>query len=619
MSENTLIKVGDNKKILGEKLTIVSSGPGVYLMKDGKSRVIYVGKAKDLKKRLTSYFKRADYSDLKTGILVDKIVSFDTILTGTEQEALILEATLIRKYKPRYNIILKDDKKYPSIRIDINSEFPTVTVHRKVTKDGALYFGPYTSASAVHQTLKVINKTFKIRKCKTTKFRNRSRPCINYQIGLCLGPCCRHVEKDIYDKIIREIILFLKGRTPELVKNLKNEMAELAIQELFEEAAQYRDKIYSLEKIMEKQVVVTSDQVDRDVITVTRGKELSLITLLSLTAGVLSGTRHFEFKETISEDSEIIETFILQFYEKSPNIPKEIVVQTLPDAVADTEDWLKSHKKTRVAILKPVRGDKMRLLEMAAKNGTKELEERVTQGRLSMSMLIRLRNILKMEEIPEHIECFDNSNISGTDPVAAMVVFKNGLPNKSSYRKYKIRNSIIQDDYAYMAEILERRYKKAEEEQTFPDLLIVDGGKGQLNIAVNVLKELGLLGRFGIIGLAKKDEKKGEEYDKVYKPFRSNPVSFIRDGDSLLFLQRIRDEAHRFAITFHRSRRDKKTTLSVLDSIAGVGNKRKAILLRYFGSVDQIKKASVDEIASVDGINQRVAKEVFYALNTSEN
>ena len=615
MPDNEIIQTGDNKKILGEKLSIVSSGPGVYLMKSDKGRVIYVGKAKNLKKRLTSYFKRSDYNDLKTSILVGKIASFDTILTGTEQEALILEANLIQKHKPRYNVILKDDKRYPSLRIDIQSEFPTVTVHRKVTKDGALYFGPYTSSAAVHQTLKIINKTFKIRKCKTEKFRNRSRPCLNYQIGLCLGPCCNHVEKDAYDKIIREVTLFLKGRTPELVKTLKSEMADCAERELYEEAAQYRDKIFALEKIMEKQVVVTQDQVDRDVITVTRGKDLSLITLLSLTGGVLSGSRHFEFKDTIAENPEIIETFIRQYYEKAPNIPKEILIQYLSDDVAVIEEWLTKLKKGRVSIIRPVRGDKVRLLEMGVKNGVKELEERVAQGRLSMSMLIRLRNTLKMEKIPEHIECFDNSNISGTDPVAAMVVFKNGVSHKPSYRKYKIKNSVIQDDYAYMAEILERRYKRAEEEQIFPDLLIVDGGKGQLNIAVNVLDKLGISDKFGIIGLAKKDEKKGEEYDKVYKPFRANPVNFIRDGESLLFLQRVRDEAHRFAITFHRKRRDKKTTLSVLDSIPGVGKKRKTALLRHFGSVVKMKNASKDDIASVDGMNQTVAEDVFNALN----
>ncbi len=391
-------------------------------------------------------------------------------------------------------------------------------------------------------------------------------------------------------------------------------MVDLAAKELFEEAGQHRDKIFALETILEKQVVVSNDLVDRDVIAITRGDTLSLVTLLSVVGGVLTGTRHFKFMETIANDSEIIETFIRQYYENSPNIPTEIVIGIEPDGAKLIETQLSAIKNRRVYIIKPIRGDKVKLLEMAVKNGAKELEERIAQGRLSMEMLIKLRNILKMEKIPEHIECFDNSNISGTDPVASMVVFKNAIAHKPSYRKYKIKTVKIQDDYSYMAEILSRRYSKSEKEQPYPDLLIVDGGKGQLNIAVKILEKLGIYGKFEIIGIAKKDEKKGEVHDKIYKPLRSNPINFNREGELLLFLQRIRDEAHRFAITFHRAQRDKKTTLSVLDSVEGIGKKRKTALLRYFGGVSNIKKASIEELIKVEGMNRKTAEAVVSAL-----
>lgn len=614
MSEIHFKTADDNKKILGERLSIVSSGPGVYLMKDAEDNVIYVGKAKNLRKRLTSYFRRSDYNDLKTSVLIEKIAEFDTIITETEQEALILEASLIKKHKPQYNIILKDDKKYPLLKLDINSDYPNISIRRKAVKDGALYFGPYTSSGAVHQTLKIINKTFKLRKCKTTTFKTRSRPCLNYQIGLCLAPCCNHVDKKEYNDIVKEVTLFLRGRTPELIKNLKEKMTALAAEERFEEAGVYRDKLFALEKIMEKQVVVSNDLVDRDVIAITRGDKLSLVTHLSIVGGVLSGSRHFKFFETIADDSEIVETFIRQHYENSPSIPAEIITGVAPDGAGLIETWLADLKNRRVRIITPLRGDKVKLLNMAAKNGAKELEEREAQGRLSMEMLIRLRNVLKMDKIPEHIECFDNSNISGSDPVASMVVYKNAVAHKPSYRKYNIKTVKIQDDYSYMAEILSRRYGKSDNEQPYPDLLIVDGGKGQLNIAVRIMEELGIYGQFEMIGIAKKDEKKGEEYDKIYKPLRSNPVNFNRERELLLFLQRVRDEAHRFAISFHRAQRDKKTTLSVLDAVEGIGKKRKSALLRHFGGIGNIKKADIEDLINVDGMNRKTAEAVMAAL-----
>ncbi|MBU1172175.1 MAG: excinuclease ABC subunit UvrC [Proteobacteria bacterium] len=600
--------------MMAERVDTVSSGPGVYLMKNDEGLVIYVGKAKNLKKRLASYFKRENQTDMKTGVLVKQISQFDTILTNSEQDALILEANLIRKYKPRYNMILKDDKRYPLLRIDITTHYPNITIARKIKKDGALYFGPYASAGSVHKTLKFINKTFKLRKCTTQSFKNRARPCLNYQMGICLAPCCFEVDPGIYREIIDEVALFLKGKTPELIRQVKQDMAHAAQDERFEDAAQLRDKVYALEKTLEKQVVVAKDMMDRDIIAISRGDHFSLITLLSVRAGILSGSRHFPFKETMADDSELVGTFIVQYYENAPHVPGEILLSVLPDDHDLLTEWLKGVKKTSVRLYSPQRGEKLALMAMALNNSAKEREEMEIQGRSRVDLLFRLKNRLGTRNVPEYIECFDNSNISGTEAVSAMVVFKNGKPFKSGYRKYKIKTVTGQDDYSYMAEVLLRRYGNESPDQMLPDLLMVDGGKGQLNIALSVLKELGMDQAFDVIGIAKKDEAKGEIRDKIYKAKRSNPVNFGRDGDLLLFLQNIRDEAHRFVITFHRARRDKKLRLSVLDSIPGIGPKRKTALLLHFGGLTGIMNAREEDLCAVEGMTASSARAVLEAL-----
>lgn len=609
----------EKRKLLAEQVDIVSTGPGVYLMRDEQGHVIYVGKAKSLKKRLSSYFKRESHSDMKTGVLVTRVHRFDTIHTASEKEALILEASLIRKYKPRYNVILKDDKRYPLLRIDVTTDFPNITIARKMKKDGALYFGPYASAGAVHQSLKFINKTFKHRKCNARMFKNRSRPCLYHQIGICLAPCCLDVDPATYRKIIDEVALFLNGKTPELIRQLKKDMDHAAEEERFEDAADLRDRVFALEKTLEKQIVVARDMGDRDVVAVTRGKDVSLITLMSVRAGVLSGSRHVTFNESMAEDTELVRTFMVQYYENAPYIPPEIIASSLPEDQDVLENWLREVKKGAVRLLVPQRGEKLRLIEMARHNGQKELEEQDSQSRLRMDLLIRLKNRLGASHVPEYIECFDNSNISGTDPVSGMVVFKNGKPLKSAYRKYTIKTVQGQDDYSYMAEILARRYGKETPEKNLPDLLMVDGGKGQLNIALSILKEHGLEGAFDVIGIAKKDEARGEDKDKIYTPGRSNPVNFGRQDDLLLFLQGIRDEAHRFAITFHRSRRGKKIRLSVLDDVPGIGPKRKQMLLTHFGGIEAIRQSSEDELSALEGMTIKTARDVLRVLNDPDN
>jgi excinuclease ABC subunit C len=431
----------------------------------------------------------------------------------------------------------------------------------------------------------------------------------------CLAPCCLDVDPEIYREQVNEAIMFLRGRTPNLIQKIKKEMTESARSQEFEKAARLRDKIYSLERTIEKQIVVTTDFKDRDVFAIARAKECSVITVMSVRGGFLRGTRHYDFSGTLATDPEMMAAFIRQYYERHAFIPDELLVSAPPADAELTEEWLRGLKNKKINILQPRRGEKIRLVNLAEHNAQNELKNLIASRSAETELLLRLQKKLKLTNLPRRIECFDNSNISGTEPVAAMVVFKNALIKKDMYRKYRIKTVPEHDDYAYMQEVLRRRFGKGEDSKPYPDLLMVDGGKGQLNIALAVIKELKIAGEFELIGIAKKDEKKGETQDKIFKPARANPVGFGRDGDLLLFLQRIRDEAHRFAITYHRKRRRKRSLHSVLDSIPGVGQKRKAALLQHFKSIKNIRAADLDQICALPGFNRKVAESVQKALS----
>ena len=598
-----------------KKLTPVSTEPGVYLMKDAVGTVIYIGKARNLKKRLSSYFKTSGRLDIKAGILMNKIDDIETIITGTEKEALILESNLIKKHRPRYNVILKDDKRYPSLRIDLNQKYPTFSIVRKIGVDDAKYFGPFASAQAVRETLRTINKTFKLRKCRAKDFRTRTRPCLHCQMEGCLAPCCLDVDPAVYHEQVGEAVMFLKGRTPDLLRKVKKQMEDAARVQEFEKAARLRDKIFSLERTIEKQIAVTTDFKDRDVFALTRSPEFSVITVLAVRNGFLTGTRHYNFSETISTEEEMLAAFIRQYYDRHPFLPDELLTSIKLEDAYLTEEWLRDIKKKKTHIVYPKRGEKARLANLAVHNGENELKNILASHSAEMNLLRRLQKKLKMSQLPARIECFDNSYISGTEPVAAMVVFENGRAQKDRYRKYRIQTVSEHDDYAYMDEVLKRRFGKGNHSKPYPDLLMVDGGKGQLNIAMAVVRDLGLEGEFDVVGIAKKNERKGEKRDKIFKPGRANPLSFGREGDLLLFLQRVRDEAHRFAVTFHRRRRAKKSLQSALDTIPGVGSKRKATLLKHFQTLKNIRTADLDEISSLPGFNRRTAESVLKALS----
>ena len=602
------------KSALKEKLDTVGTGPGVYLMKGRDAGVIYVGKAVNLKKRLASYFKPRRQMDMKTGVLVGKIASFETIVTASEQEALILEATLIKKHRPRYNVILKDDKRYPSLKLDLNHPYPNLSVVRKPGRDGARYFGPFSSAHAVKQTLKFINKNFKLRKCKSSTFSRRTRPCLNYQMGICLAPCCLAVDKTVYHRIVDQVTLLLKGRTPQLITEVKKEMQTAAAHQDFERAAALRDRMFALEKLVEKQVVVTRDFRDRDILAMAGSETLTVVTQLTVRNGYLLGSRHFKGEQTLADEREVIGAFISRHYDDVPDIPGEILVPRLPEDHEVLQEKLSGLQGRRIRILAPQRGEKVRLVKMAAENAAGRLRELETDRDHRRLLLERLQRRLRLEKTPARIECFDNSNLLGQSPVAAMVVFTDGRPDKSAYRKYKIRTVTRPDDYQTMAEVLRRRYRAERQDGPLPDLLMLDGGKGQLNIGRAILREMGLERRIELISIAKMDENRGETRDKIYKPGQMNAVNFGSQEDLLLFLQHVRDEAHRFAIGFHRQRRRKTAVHSVLDGIKGIGEKRKRDLLGHFGSIAGIKAASVDEISALAGMHRQLAEAVKKAL-----
>jgi excinuclease ABC subunit C len=603
------------------KLASVSSEPGVYLMRDAEGHILYVGKARHLKKRLSAYFKVGRITDPKVAALVDKIADFDTIITRTEKEALILESNLIKEHRPRYNVVLKDDKRYPSLRLNPRETYPGFTVVRKIGEDDALYFGPFASAHAVRETLNVINKTFKLRKCKAAEFRSRTRPCLHCQMNGCLAPCCRDVSPEIYQEQVQEAVLFLKGRTSELIRKIRAEMDQAAEVYDYEKAARLRDKLLSIQRTLEKQAAVSTDFQDRDVFAAAASSGSAVITHLSVRGGFLTETRNFFFRETVASEAEMLGVFICQFYDRSPSVPAEILVSHGLEDADLVEEWLADGKALRVRLVRPERGEKARLVGMARRNADAALAH-LLQGRSSIQdLLARLQKHLGLNQFPERIECFDNSNLMGADPVSSMVVFSGGQPDRPSYRKYRIRAVEVPDDYASMSETLMRRFGKAEASRPFPNLLIVDGGRGQLGIVLAVMKELGLKGAFDVLAIAKKDERKGEVYDKIFIPGRTNPVNFGRGSDLLLFLQRVRDEAHRFAVAFHRQRRRQSTLRSALDDVPGIGKARKAALIRRFTSLETIRSATLGDLMELPGFNRRLAEAVQLALlkNTGEN
>lgn len=589
-----------------KKLDSFPLQPGVYLMKDQEGEVLYVGKAKNLRQRVKQYFIPGRDGRMMIPFLVAKIEEIDFIVVSSEKEALLLENNLIKQYQPKYNALLKDDKSYIALKISTKEEWPVVSLVRykgKPEPDG-LYFGPYTSAKAARQTLDLLNRLFPLRQCSNQELARRTRPCLLFQMKRCVGPCCQKCTKEEYQHHLNRTIKFLKGQDKEVLKDLYEEMNRLSENLEFEKADQVLKSIRHLEKTVEEQHVDRPLGLDVDVISIYRHGEDVVLSQLLFREGRLVGSRHFNFNSIVEEDEELISSFLLQHYEGKIELPPEILLPVdLPNKEA-VEEILASRQAHKVTLQHPHRGEKKVLLDMAYANAEAAFKTEKNEESLREKTLLELQESFHLVNYPRRIECFDNSNLSGTEAVSALVAFTDGKKDSRRYRTYRLHAAAKSNDYIAMQEVLIRRYKRAKEENDLPDLVIVDGGKGQLNIALKVFEELNVVG-VDIIGLAKEEGRhdKGMTSEQVFLPNQKDPIVLKKTSPVLFLMQRIRDEAHRFALAFQRKRRSKKALHSVLDDIPGIGYAKRKALLNHFGSLKKIQVASEEELHQVKGIS----------------
>ena len=599
-----------------EQLKKLPGEPGVYLMKDENDKIIYVGKAISLKNRVRQYFQSSKNHSSKVKSMVKNIKSFEYIITDSELEALILECNLIKKYRPKYNVLLRDDKTYPYIKVTINEDYPRVLKVRKVLRDKAKYFGPYTNVEAVNDTLEVIRNIYPIRTCNVDidrAIKNNMRPCLNLHIKRCVGPCTGNVSKEEYNKMIEEIILFLSGKEEKLIEILKEKMNKCAMEFNFEEAAIYRDKILNLQEMMQKQKIdVSTDDVNQDIIAMAYNDEEACVQSFFIRHGKIVGREHFILEGTKDSTKEsILGSFVKQFYMNAEYIPKEIIIESEIEDQVVMEEWLSNIKGQKVSIRVPQKGDKKSLISMVKKNAMEYLEKFSNLNKRkyerSEGALIELAEVLGLEEPPRRIESYDISNIQGVDSIGVMVVFTNGLKDKKEYRRYKIKTVEGPNDYDSMAEILERRLQKGD----FADLILLDGGKGQVSAVQKVFDKYGV--NIPLWGMYKDDKHRTKGLISATKEFELDKTSNL-----YRFVASIQEEVHNYAITYHRSLRNKSLTKSSLDDIPGVGEKRKKALLSNFKSIEDIKNASVEELSQVEGLNKSVAENIYNYFRKGE-
>jgi excinuclease ABC subunit C len=602
---------------LDQKIAHLPTNSGVYLFKDKKGTILYVGKAGDIKHRVSSYFQRREGKDAKTLAMLEKVAEIDTIVTDTEKEAFILENNLIKTHRPQYNVKLRDDKNYPCLKLAMEEEYPTLCIVRRIKKDRSLYFGPYPSATSLKETLKLIRRLFPIRTCLDTKFSSRLRPCINYEMGRCLGPCCDKTDPAQYREVVTQVRLFLEGKNRDLVEKLRKKMEDESEKLHFEAAAKIRDQIEHIEKVIEKQKIVSREFVDQDVIGFHRQNHTLVVHPLFIRAGKLLGGKGFTFPSSGLPDEEVLSSFLRQYYREGKFIPEQILLPTTIPEQDKVEKWLTELRGKRVQILVPARGDKRQLLQMAGENAEKYLRSEEEMERDREKFLEALKEKLRLKRIPRRIEAFDISNFQGGYAVGSLVLFEQGEPNKEGYRHFKIKTIEGADDYGMMYEVLFRRYQKAVEEKDLPDLVLIDGGKGQLHVAQEVFKELQIK-EIDLLSLAKermveshRTARSRKTQEKIFHPQYKEPLQLGKQSPLLHFLDRIRDEAHRFAITFHKKIRGKGTIQSELGEIYGIGKVRQKELLKYFGSVEKIKEASVKTLAQAPKMNLESAQAVY--------
>lgn len=600
------------KYSLEEKLKNLPVKPGVYLFKDRTKKVIYVGKAKRLRSRVRSYFQNGRIKDPKYIRLVKRIDDLEIILTDSEIEALILEANLVKEYKPKYNVNLKDDKSFPYIRLT-NELFPRIFPTRKIIKDGSKYFGPYTDVRSMKSLLKTVKRIFPIRGCnlnlaETAIADKRFKVCLNYHIHKCLGPCEGLISKDEYAEIIKHIIDFINGRDTIVIEELRKKMNDASAKMEFEKAARIRDQLSAIKDFQYKQKVVSPEEIDQDLVAVAIEDNAACGVIFKIREGRVIGRQHYYLDGVESESmTRILSNFITQYYLKADFIPQEILVPSVIEDSAAIVKWLSQKAGKAIKVKYPSKGEKAKLIGMAMNNARLLLDELKLQQMKSSDYIPNsvkaLQRDLNLKNPPRRIEAFDISNISGTNATASMVTFYNGQPLKKEYKRFKIRSKSTPDDFAMMAEVFQRRYSRVlREDRSLPDLILVDGGKGQLSSAVSVLRRLNIHDQ-PIVALAKR-------LDEVFIPGVSDPQNFPRASSGLRLLQRIRDEAHRFAVDYHRRLRKKSAVYSDLDTIDGIGSKRKQLLIKHFGSLRNLKNASIDDVKGVKGIPPSLAEKI---------
>jgi len=608
---------------LKEKVATFPKSPGVYLMKDAARKVIYVGKANDLKSRVSSYFTGKDTRPMAP-FLMARVHDIEFINTATTKEALILENNLIKRHRPRYNVTLRDDKTYYHLSLDPTDQFPRLQLVRKRLNNAALYFGPYPSGLAARETLRFVQQIFPLRSCRNRDFKLRPRPCLEYQIGRCLAPCKGLIDEEAYGKMVRSVVSFLQGRRRELISELKKQMQDASQELNYEEAARLRDRVAALEHALEKQNVDWGGQKDQDVIGLYQHEDHCQLCILFVRGGKLLGSKSFSPVKVRTDMAEIVSSCLTQYYDGETMIPDEIIIPfRLPDEDVIIE-WLTEKKNKKVVLTVPAIGTKNAQLEMANENA-RSLWEAAHKSREQKDVALQiLQEKLSLAALPRRMECYDISNIGGSHAVGSMVVFQDGEPDKNSYRRFRIKAPAEPDDYGMMYEVLSRRF---EGEEPLPDLVVVDGGKGQLNVALQVLKDLRI--KPDVIGLAKEErtvvsggavmkKKVAKSEDRVYLPGRKDAVYLSAWPQALRVLQQIRDEAHRFALGYHHQLKLKEDLRSVLDDIADIGEERKKILLKHFGSTERVKEATPDELQKVSGIGKSLAEKIYSALR-SEN
>ena len=598
-------------EIVEEKLKLLPDSPGVYIMKDSSGNVIYVGKAIILKNRVRQYFQSQRNHTPKVRAMVSHVADFETILTHSEVEALILECNLIKKHRPRYNISLKDDKTYPYLKLTMADPYPRLMMTRRILKDGAKYFGPYTDVTAMHESVKLLRKMFPMRTCRNM---NVDRPCLEYHIKRCIAPCTGKVDRDEYMAMVRAVSMFLEGHTADVERDIEKRMYEAADSCAFELAARLRDQMMAVRKVAEKQNIVTGSG-DQDAVGMARSEMGACVMVFYIRAGKMVGREHFLLKGIDGEsDEDVLYAFLQQYYTQATYLPHEVLLPiVLPEERRQLlEKWLTEEKGAKVSLLVPKRGTKRDIVEMAGGNAGKFLSDEQARQKLADAQTLgaveELGRCLGLKKPPMRMECFDISHNQGVETVASMVVFEGGVPKKSDYRRYKINSTEGKpDDFKSMREVTTRRYTKLSDDD-MPDLIVMDGGKGQLSSALEIIRGAGHMDT-PVIGLAKR-------FELVYTEGSSDPVVLPRNSQALYLIQRIRDEAHRFAITYHRKRLRKHNLVSILDHIDGIGPKRRKAIWDQFGSINKIKAASVDELAGVDGMTRPAAEAVhaFFAL-----